>query len=124
MASKFLCRSCGKEIVVKFLKPGEIAKCKNCGAENEIPESAVRSNAEEVERERPKAAEKAMPLKVKRRIRGTILLILGIILFLVQHEIPYGSLIDGLIGGLLALGAIICFVAGVIYLIAGLVGKG
>ncbi len=30
----------GKEIVVKYLKPGELAKCKECGTEVVIPEDA------------------------------------------------------------------------------------
>jgi len=38
MAIEFICHSCNQKITVKFLKPGETASCKNCGAKNIIPE--------------------------------------------------------------------------------------
>ena len=40
MALKFRCKNCGEDIAVRFLKVGEIAECKNCGASNSVPESA------------------------------------------------------------------------------------
>jgi len=40
MALKFVCPNCGNEIVVKYLKPGELAKCRDCGAEVIVPEDA------------------------------------------------------------------------------------
>ena len=40
MGLKFLCKTCGEDIVVRFLKVGEAAKCKNCGASNPVPASA------------------------------------------------------------------------------------
>lgn len=41
MSLKFICSSCGKEIAVKFLKPGETARCKNCDSEMPVPEDAI-----------------------------------------------------------------------------------
>ena len=41
MSLKFKCQNCGKEIIVKFLKVGEIAECKSCGSVNAVPETAV-----------------------------------------------------------------------------------
>lgn len=40
MALKFQCKSCGKDIAVRFLEAGETAECKSCGASNPVPESA------------------------------------------------------------------------------------
>lgn len=40
MALKFQCKNCGKDIAVRFLKVGEAAECKSCGASNPVPESA------------------------------------------------------------------------------------
>ena len=40
MAIKFQCGNCGKDIAVRFLKVGEAAECRNCGASNVVPDSA------------------------------------------------------------------------------------
>ena len=40
MALKFNCQHCNELIISKFLKVGEIAKCKKCGEKNTIPENA------------------------------------------------------------------------------------
>ena len=40
MALKFQCENCGKDVAVRFLKVGEAAECKACGAGNPVPESA------------------------------------------------------------------------------------
>ena len=40
MALKFQCENCGEDIAVKFLKVGEAAECKSCGASNAVPDSA------------------------------------------------------------------------------------
>ncbi len=40
MGLKFQCKTCGVGIMVRFLKVGEAAECKNCGATNPVPESA------------------------------------------------------------------------------------
>ena len=41
MALKFKCQNCDEDIIVKFLKVGETAKCKSCGSENVVPETVV-----------------------------------------------------------------------------------
>jgi DNA-directed RNA polymerase subunit RPC12/RpoP len=41
MAFKFNCPSCNSEIVVKYLKVGERAKCWSCGTEAVVPENAA-----------------------------------------------------------------------------------
>ena len=41
MALKFKCKQCGEYIIARFLKIGEVAKCRNCGAETTVPEDAV-----------------------------------------------------------------------------------
>jgi predicted RNA-binding Zn-ribbon protein involved in translation (DUF1610 family) len=38
---KFRCQTCGKDIIVRFLKIGETAKCKACGSENVVPKLAI-----------------------------------------------------------------------------------
>lgn len=40
MALKFRCEKCGEDIAVRYLKVGEAAKCRNCGASNSVPELA------------------------------------------------------------------------------------
>jgi len=40
MALKFKCNHCGTEIILKFLKVGEKAKCKSCGKVSTISEDA------------------------------------------------------------------------------------
>lgn len=37
MSRVFECSGCRQEIKVEFLKPGEVAKCKHCGASNVVP---------------------------------------------------------------------------------------
>lgn len=41
MGYKFKCGECGHELVVKWLKPGETAKCHDCGAETKVPVNAA-----------------------------------------------------------------------------------
>ena len=50
MALKFRCENCGKDIAVRFLKVGEAAECKSCGASNSVPESAEEISDEAAER--------------------------------------------------------------------------
>ncbi len=38
MALKFECPNCGSEIIVKRVKVGEMAKCRSCDTELEVPE--------------------------------------------------------------------------------------
>lgn len=41
MAYRFKCGKCEKELVVKWLKPGETAKCRKCGADVKVPANAA-----------------------------------------------------------------------------------
>jgi len=41
MALKFKCPKCGEDIIVRFLKVGEVAKCRNCGTDTPVPENAM-----------------------------------------------------------------------------------
>ena len=49
MALKFQCENCGEDIAVRFLKVGEAAECKSCGASNSVPESAEEISEEAAE---------------------------------------------------------------------------
>ena len=49
MALKFDCAGCGGEIVVRFLKPGEIAKCRKCGTSAAVPENSSELSPGETE---------------------------------------------------------------------------
>mgnify|MGYP001595935300 FL=1 len=46
MGLKFRCKTCGEDVVVRFLKVGETAECKNCGASNPVPEAAESADDE------------------------------------------------------------------------------
>ena len=46
MSLKFNCSKCGSEIVVKFLRKGEFAKCYKCGAETPVPVNAIEADEE------------------------------------------------------------------------------
>jgi len=39
MAMKFTCMNCGEDVIVQFLKAGELAECKQCGTRVTVPES-------------------------------------------------------------------------------------
>ncbi|MDO8803813.1 MAG: hypothetical protein Q7R35_05245 [Elusimicrobiota bacterium] len=41
MAYKFNCVECGHELFVKWLKPGETAKCHKCGSKVKVPANAA-----------------------------------------------------------------------------------
>lgn len=49
MALKFNCFKCGEEIIVRFLKPREIAKCRKCGAAASVPDNAAEVAADQAE---------------------------------------------------------------------------
>jgi len=49
MALKFKCAKCGGDIVVKFLRAGEKAKCRKCGTENAVPSNAPEITNEQAE---------------------------------------------------------------------------
>lgn len=46
MPLSFQCQKCKTEIVVKYSKIGEIAKCFCCGHENIVPVDAIQTEAE------------------------------------------------------------------------------
>jgi len=46
MALKFNCTKCGQQMIIKFLKVGEVAKCRNCNAEITVPANAIKTNEE------------------------------------------------------------------------------
>lgn len=46
MALKFNCAECDGDVIVKYIKPGEVAKCLKCGAENIVPANAEETNEE------------------------------------------------------------------------------
>jgi hypothetical protein len=41
MSLKFSCDECGEKVIVRYLKPGDTAQCKSCGAENIVPRDAA-----------------------------------------------------------------------------------
>ncbi|HDS01454.1 MAG TPA: DUF4328 domain-containing protein [candidate division Zixibacteria bacterium] len=41
MALEFTCIRCGNKIIVKYIRKGEIAVCRSCGAKNVVPETAA-----------------------------------------------------------------------------------
>ena len=46
MSLKFNCQNCGSDIIVRYLKVGETARCKACAAENVVPETAAETTEE------------------------------------------------------------------------------
>lgn len=44
MGYKFSCEKCGREIMVKWLKPGEPARCRSCGHKLPVPASPQKIN--------------------------------------------------------------------------------
>ena len=90
MAIKFQCRNCGKDIAVRFLKVGETAECRSCGASNPVPESAEEIGDEAAERMiKAPVSESAkrigneptknLPITKALRIIGTISIGFGVI---------------------------------------------
>jgi len=89
MALKFRCENCGKDIAVRFLKVGEAAECKNCGASNSVPESAEEISDAAAERmikapvsesaKRINEPTKSLPITKALRIIGTISIGFGVI---------------------------------------------
>lgn len=41
MAYRFNCTKCGHELIIKWLKPAETAKCHNCGLNVKVPLNAA-----------------------------------------------------------------------------------
>jgi uncharacterized RDD family membrane protein YckC len=62
MPLKFTCTNCGQPIVVKFLKPGEVAQCRHCGAHVTVPSSAEGTEEQPVYRsDKPPQTTEAAP---------------------------------------------------------------
>ena len=111
MALKFQCENCGKDIAVRFLKVGETAECKTCGASNPVSESAQEITDEAAERmikvpvSKPAkdisaeavshAPVQSVPIAKVLRIVGRVLIAVGVIAGIVaamrvltQHPAP------------------------------------
>jgi|GEM_PF-2956457 len=61
MAYKFTCAECGHELVVKWLKPGETAKCRKCGAGVKVPANAAEVENDDLPGPEPARLEKEEP---------------------------------------------------------------
>ena len=132
MALKFQCKSCGKDIAVKFLKIGETAKCKNCGASNSVPESAeeisdeaaesiikapVSESVEDISAEAisDKPTQSVPMAKALRRVGkivigvGIIVGIAGAIRVMIRHPAPDQTMAVALSGGMTWLGNMFFF---------------
>jgi len=48
MPLKFQCQNCGSDLYTKFLRRGELAACRECGAETAVPENAEEVDAAEI----------------------------------------------------------------------------
>ena len=90
MALTFPCKSCGKDIAVRYLKVGEAAECRSCGASNSVPESAEEISDEAAERTIKAAVSesaerigneptKSLPIAKALRIIGTLSIGFGVI---------------------------------------------
>ncbi|UCD16396.1 MAG: hypothetical protein JSV44_07985, partial [Candidatus Zixiibacteriota bacterium] len=44
MAIEFNCANCENKITLNYLKPGDVAKCRHCGANNVVPGSQSEGN--------------------------------------------------------------------------------
>ena len=132
MALKFQCKSCGKDIAVKFLKIGEAAKCKNCGASNSVLESAeeisdeaaesiikapVSESVEDISAEvmSDKPTQSVPMAKALRRVGrivigvGIIVGIAGAIRVMIRHPAPDQTMAVALSGGMTWLGNMFFF---------------
>jgi hypothetical protein len=68
MALKFKCGKCEEDIITKFVKIGEIAQCRNCGAETMVPENAIEVD-EEPKYKTPTVTRQDAVTKVKDKVR-------------------------------------------------------
>mgnify|MGYP001571684531 CR=1 FL=1 len=86
MGLKFRCKACGEDVVVRFLKVGEAAECKTCGASNPVPESAESADDETAApyQSRARGAVILSPaptenIQLKKKLLGISLMVLGLI---------------------------------------------
>lgn len=121
------CPKCGTE------NPANAMNCKNCkinlkyALEHleemefawEHPDVLERTKQEAVEG----THEKTMSRKQARKKKGLTYLLIAVACFVVYFLMYTAGAEGGAIGAFLALATLICFVAGVIYLIGGFVGK-
>jgi membrane protease YdiL (CAAX protease family) len=63
MAIEFHCKECDKIIVIKYLKPGEQALCRNCGVENIVPADATETDKEPEYNKMPPVFDETPPEK-------------------------------------------------------------
>ena len=104
MALRFSCTECGHEIAVKFLKPGECALCRACGAKVPVPSDAGRVDddsvavkyypeAAAVAEEREQEERYSIPkMRKQLRTRGVVLCGIGV-LHLLSPQTPIAGLV-------------------------------
>ncbi len=132
MALKFQCRNCGRDIAVRFLKVGEAAECKSCGASNSVPDSAEEISDEAAERlikapvfksvkdisAEAISAEPAQSVPIAKTLRrvGRIVIGIGIIVgivaairVMIRHPAPDQTMAVALSGGMTWLGNMFFF---------------
>ena len=63
MAYKFKCGKCGRDLMVKWLKAGETAKCHKCGADVKVPVNALEIDNDLVPLPEPETKEALPPLR-------------------------------------------------------------
>ena len=106
MALKFQCKNCGKDIAVRFLKVGEVAECRNCGASNSVPDSAedisdaaaermIKASVSESTEGIGDDPTKSLPIAKALRIIGILSIAFGVIAgiaaatqVMIQHPAP------------------------------------
>jgi hypothetical protein len=94
MKLKFKCKYCGEHIIAKDLKVGEMIECKNCGAKNEIPKSAVATDDTPVSEDGPQSTKEPTKIKGIHVLLGIFLLVVVFAIFsYIQHpkDIKYLS---------------------------------
>ena len=132
MALKFQCENCGEDIAVKFLKVGEAAECRSCGASNAVPDSAeeisnevaesiikapVSESVEDISAEAI-SDEPVQSVPVARALRRVARIVIGIgiivgivtaIRVMIQHPAPDQTMAVALSGGMTWLGVMFLF---------------
>ena len=137
MALKFQCKNCGKDIAVRFLKVGEAAECRNCGASNSVPDSAEEISDAAAERmikvpvsesaERiSDAPAKSPPIVKALRIIGTISIGFGVVAGIAMLNLfsNYSNGFDVPSGGLSLGGAAIALGITLFYCVLGVICLG
>jgi DNA-directed RNA polymerase subunit RPC12/RpoP len=89
MSLKFKCRNCGQDIVCRHLKIGEEAQCKNCGARNEIPKSAINTDGTQVSEESTLSTAENTKIKVNPVLIVISLVVIAIFSYIIHQDIKY-----------------------------------